>query len=232
VAGICYPITLACIIAGVLTLKLPLPGRIKGQNGFVSFMKEVVISMWPVFFIVISGIIFGLDLILSLVILFVILFILKITSFKIMYLSFRREFSIDILLIFIGGLTMMNIIEMGQAASRTLAGLQAWGIPIDLVVFTLPFLVGLITGLTAAYVGVGFPIVASAFMLTGDVSSGIYLAYAGGLIGIMVSPVHLCLVLTKRYFKAGFKGIYRQLIAVSLVTAIIVFAIKYIFYPN
>lgn len=232
VAGICYPVTLSCIIAGILTLKLPLPDKNMRRNSFVPFIKEVVISMWPVIFIIMSGIIFNLDLIISLVILYVILFIMKIASFKGMYKSFRRGFSIDILLIFIGGLSMMNVIEMGEAASRTLAGFQAWGIPIDVVVFTLPFLVGLITGLTAAYVGVGFPIVASAFMVTGDLNSGILLAYGGGLVGIMVSPVHLCLVLTKRYFKADYKGIYKHLIAVSLVTTIIVFAIKYIFYPN
>ncbi len=232
VAGICYPITMACIVAGVITLKLPLSQKIKSKTHIIPFFKEIIYSMWPVIFIVLTGILFGLDLIISLILLYVVLFILKIANFKMMWSSFKTDFSVDILLIFIGGLSMMNIIEMGDAASRTLSGLQAAGIPIDLVVFALPFLVGLITGLTAAYVGVGFPIVASAFMMTGNLSSGVYLAYAGGLIGIMVSPVHLCLVLTKRYFKAQFKGIYKHLLVVSLLTVILVFAIKYIFYPN
>ncbi len=232
IAGICYPISLVCILAGTLTLKLPLPGRLGVNNGFWLFVKELVYSMWPVFFIVVSGIIFNLDLIISLLLLFVVLLVLKITNFKMIVSSFRKEFSFDILMIFIGGLSMMNIIEMGQAGPRTLAALQAWGVPIDLVVFVLPFLVGLITGLTPAFVGVGFPLVASAFALTGHVNSGIYLAYAGGLVGILTSPVHLCLVLTKKYFKAGFKGIYKHLVMPLLITVILVFVIKYIFFPN
>ena len=232
VAYICFPITFACIAAGIIVLRMPLSNKRQGSASILIFFREIIISMWPVIFIIASGIIFNLDLIVSLLILYVVLFALRITDLKMVYASLKSEFSLDILLIFIGGLSMMNIIEVGQAAASTLASLQAWGIPIDLVVFTLPFLVGLITGLTAAYVGVGFPIVASAFLLTGGLSSGIYLAYAGGLLGIMVSPVHLCLVLTKRYFNAGFKGLYLRLIPVSLITAIIVFIIKYIFYPN
>jgi hypothetical protein len=37
------------------------------------------------------------------------------------------------------------------------------------------------------------------------------LAYAGGYAGIMLSPVHLCLVLTARYYRAQLSGIYRLL---------------------
>jgi hypothetical protein len=135
-----------------------------------------------------------------------------------------------VILLFLGGLSLMRVIETGRAAGSTLASLQAWGVPADLVVFALPFLVGLLTGLTAAYVGVGFPIVSSAFILTGGLGSGVLLAYAGGLMGIMVSPVHLCLVLTKKYFKAGFRGIYRYLIPVVILATLLVYLMKYLFY--
>lgn len=232
VASYCFPITIACMIAGYLVIRLPLPKARSKSNGIFLFLKEIVYSMWPVLFIVFTGIVFRVDLIISLLALYLILLIGKITTFKSIYASFKKEFSFDIVLIFLGGLSLMNVIESGQTAAETLTALQAGGIPIDLVVFALPFIVGLLTGLTAAYVGVGFPIVSSAFALTGGLSSGIYLAYAGGLMGIMVSPVHLCLVLTKRYFKAGFQGLFKRLIPVVIVTTFIVFALKYLFYPN
>lgn len=188
--------------------------------------------MWPVIFIMLSGLIFKLDLIISLLLLYAILLSTRVVSFRTVAGSFKKEFSFDVILIFLGGLTMMNVIESGQAAVKTMAALQAWGIPIDLIIFALPFLVGLLTGLTAAYVGVGFPIVSSAFILTGGLSSGIFLAYAGGLMGIMVSPVHLCLVLTKKYFRAKFKGIFKILVPVIIVASVIVFIIRYLFYPS
>jgi integral membrane protein (TIGR00529 family) len=232
VAIICFPSTIACIVSGYLLIRLPLPGEKSHRESLYHFAREMILSMWPVIFIVLAGLIFQIDLIVSLIILYIIMLIARVTNFRMIGSSFVSEFSIDVILIFLGGLSLMNIIETGQAAHNTLLALKGSGIPIDLVVFALPFLVGLLTGLTAAYVGVGFPIVSSAFVLTGGLSSGMLLAYAGGLMGIMVSPVHLCLVLTKRYFGAKFKGIYRRLLPVVILATLMVFAIKYIFYSN
>jgi len=232
VAFICFPITLACIIAGFAVVRLPLSSEKNPNKNFPGFIQEMFFSLWPVLFIVASGLIFRADLIFSLLALFVIMLFIRITDFKMIYASFKEEFSFDIILIFLGGLAMMKIIESGQAAIKTLTAFQVWGIPADLVVFALPFLVGFLTGLTAAYVGVGFPIVSSAFLLTGGLGSGILLAYAGGLMGIMVSPVHLCLALTKKYFNAEYKDIFKLLIPVVLLASLIVFVIKYLFYPS
>jgi len=232
VAFICFPITLACIIGGFLVIRLPLSSEKNLNKDVNRFTREMFASLWPVLFIIASGLIFRADLILSLLALYVLMLIIRITDLKTIYASFKEEFSFDVILIFLGGLSMMKIIESGDAAVKTLAAFHAWGIPADLVVFALPFLVGFLTGLTAAYVGVGFPIVSSAFLLTGGLSSGIFLAYAGGLMGIMVSPVHLCLVLTKKYFQSKYKGIYMLLIPVVLLTSLIVFMVKYLFYPS
>jgi hypothetical protein len=35
------------------------------------------------------------------------------------------------------------------------------------------------------------------------------LAFAGGISGDLLSPFHLCLILTKDYFRADLKGVYR-----------------------
>jgi len=230
VAGICFPITIAFIVAGTFLIKLPLRGHDNKKAKFAKFSAEMTYSLWPVIFIVMTGFILHIDLVISLLILFVILLASKATAVRIIFGSLKKEFSFDVILLFFGGLSLMQVIETGRAAENTLASLHAWGVPADLIVFTLPFLVGLLTGLTAAYVGVGFPIVSSAFALTGGLGSGILLAYAGGLMGIMLSPVHLCLVLTKKYFAAGFKGIYQQLMPVVLLAALLVFLTRYLFY--
>lgn len=230
VAGICFPITVACIVAGTLFIRLPLPKSGEKKIAAGRFLTEMAYSLWPVIFIVVAGIILRVDLIISLLFLFAILLIAKVTDIRKVIDSLIKGFSFDIILLFLGGLSLMKIIETGQAAANTLASLQTWGVPADLIVFSLPFLVGLLTGLTAAYVGVGFPIVSSAFVLTGGLGSGVLLAYAGGLMGIMVSPVHLCLVLTKKYFGSGFKGIYGHLMPVVILTTVLVYLARYLFY--
>ncbi len=232
VAFITFPITIACILSGLFLMSLPLSRERVPGRGVWLFLKEIFLSLWPVFYIVLLGLIFKIDLVISVFSVFVIFLAGRITNFKIVYKSFRRGFSFDVFILFIAALALMKIIASGQSAIRMSATLQAWGIPSDLVVFSLPFLVGLLTGLTSAYVGVGFPIVSSMFVLSGGLTSGVLLAYGGGLMGIMASPVHLCLVLTKNYFKAEFKGIYRYLVPVILAASVFIFIIKYIFYPN
>jgi hypothetical protein len=38
------------------------------------------------------------------------------------------------------------------------------------------------------------------------------MAFAAGFIGVLISPVHLCLVLTREYFKADMWGVYKKII--------------------
>lgn len=82
------------------------------------------------------------------------------------------------------------------------AEMNEWGIPVLAVVMLLPLVSGLATGLSMGFVGASFPIVMS---LAGpDLGSrmGIaVLAYGFGFVGQLLSPVHVCLVVTSEYFK-------------------------------
>lgn len=89
------------------------------------------------------------------------------------------------------------------------ARLPAW-VP----VFCIPVVVGLLTGMTTAYLGLTFPLL-SAFLLpaSASVNYGMaMLAYTGGFLGIMGSPAHLCLVLTFDFFKPRKLLVYRQML--------------------
>ena len=62
------------------------------------------------------------------------------------------------------------------------------------------------------------------------VSSGYALvAFAGGFAGMMLSPIHLCLALTRTYFEAHWGGIYQRLLPAVVLTTLavaIVFLVK------
>jgi integral membrane protein (TIGR00529 family) len=87
---------------------------------------------------------------------------------------------------------------------RMQAELSAWGIPVLAMIMVLPFIAGLTTGLTIGFVGAGFPIVLS---LVGGATpmdaflGGVSLAYVCGFAGMILSPVHVCLVVTNEHFK-------------------------------
>jgi hypothetical protein len=98
---------------------------------------------------------------------------------------------------------------------------QQAGVPVLAIIFLLPFLVGLITGITLAFVGVTFPMI---LPLVGGAHPDISMlafAFASGFAGVMFSPVHLCLVLTKDYFKSDLWPIFRiMLLPEGLVLAV------------
>lgn len=82
--------------------------------------------------------------------------------------------------------------------------LVQWGIPFLAVIALIPLFSGMAMGVTVGYVGASFPIVLS--LLGPDPSlmsilSACMLAYGIGFIGEMLTPMHVCLVVTNDYFK-------------------------------
>ncbi len=84
-------------------------------------------------------------------------------------------------------------------------------IPAFVVIIILPYLAGLMTGVTVAYVAATFPLLLP-YISTPASFPAIALAYASGYAGHLTSPVHLCLVLSAQHFKAD---VYRVIKRVS-----------------
>ncbi len=90
--------------------------------------------------------------------------------------------------------------------ARLQSELFSLGIPALLIIMLLPFIVGLTTGVTLGFVAASFPIVIS---LIGRDSGGgallstAFIAYASGFMGVLLSPVHICLVMTCGHFKTS-----------------------------
>jgi integral membrane protein (TIGR00529 family) len=82
--------------------------------------------------------------------------------------------------------------------------LARWGIPLLAMLMVLPFVAGLTTGIAVGFVGASFPIVVSLLgdgASTGAYLAGVSLAYACGFAGMMLSPVHICLIVTNEHFQ-------------------------------
>ena len=82
--------------------------------------------------------------------------------------------------------------------------LSVAGIPVTAVMMLVPFISGLSMGLSVGAVGASFPIVLSLLgpaPSTGVLLSAAILAYGCGYVGQLLSPVHVCLVVTNAYFK-------------------------------
>lgn len=93
--------------------------------------------------------------------------------------------------------------------------LMDMGIPIIFLIIIIPLISGVITGIAFAFVGASFPIV---FGLLGPnpefniIASTTVLAYISGYTGMMLSPIHLCFVVSSEYFKTNILRVYPYLI--------------------
>jgi integral membrane protein (TIGR00529 family) len=87
-------------------------------------------------------------------------------------------------------------------------------VPIALIIAFLPFLAGFVTGIAIGFAGAAFPIVVG--FVSADASlhpiSALVLAFSMGYSGMMLSPVHLCFLLTVDYFSASFIKVYKYII--------------------
>jgi len=88
-------------------------------------------------------------------------------------------------------------------------------VPIALIIAFLPFLAGLVTGIAIGFAGAAFPIVVG-FVSAGEISiepmAALVLAFSMGYAGMMLSPVHLCFLLTVDYFSASFTLVYKYIL--------------------
>ncbi|MBN1380521.1 MAG: DUF401 family protein [Deltaproteobacteria bacterium] len=86
--------------------------------------------------------------------------------------------------------------------------------PITLITALLPLLVGVVTGITIAFVGGTFPILILLIQSYGEtqfMTAYIMLAMTCGFIGVLFSPLHLCLLLTNQYFSCRLAQSYKWL---------------------
>jgi integral membrane protein (TIGR00529 family) len=147
----------------------------------------------------------------------------RFSSWKQIFLS-RRTLSLALLVAFIrvygalieaplpGGLLLVE----GLRRELSVAG-----IPVIVVMMLVPFISGLSMGLSVGAVGASFPIVLSLLgpgPSTGVLLSAAILAYGCGYVGQLLSPVHVCLVVTNAYFKTR---LAKSLLALLAPTAVV-----------
>jgi integral membrane protein (TIGR00529 family) len=81
-----------------------------------------------------------------------------------------------------------------------------------LFIFLVSFSVAFLTGVNTAYIAIAFPVL---LPLIQHMPNYFYLSlyiYIIGYAGILVSPLHLCLVLTNEYFGASLLEVYRYMV--------------------
>lgn len=96
------------------------------------------------------------------------------------------------------------------------------GIPAMALAFLAPFVLGLAAGGENFFAATAMPMLYAYIALpTGVDWSLLYVAYLGGFLGVMASPVHLCLALTVDYYESKLSSVMARISAATLASAVI-----------
>ena len=135
----------------------------------------------------------------------------------------RESIHVELLLSVAIVMGFKEVLESSGAIHSVSRVLLSSGVPLWLMAISVPFLVGVITGVSIAPIAIGFPVLIPLFQNDPRFLDYMVLAFASGISGDLLSPFHLCLILTKDYFRADLKGVYRfiwiptaSLVAVAL----------------
>lgn len=172
-------------------------------------------SFLPVVLVLFLVIVLKMELHYSLGIVIGLLFISYRVGLKDMFRYLKHGFAIEVLILIFGVMLFKFSLENSGAVGHLSRYFYESRIPVLPILFALPFVSGLLTGLTVASVGSTFPLLIS--MAGGAHLNQLSFAFASGYIGVLLSPVHLCLILTREYFKADIWGIYKKIIPSGMI---------------
>ena len=140
--------------------------------------------------------------------------------------TFTKPSIYKLLLLVLSIMAFQSVLKETDAGAEMGAELRAMHVGVILVVAALPFISGMVTGLAIGFVGISFPIIHT--MVTNSdnepmSASYIVLAYACGHLGMMLTPMHVCHVVSNKYFETPFAPVYkRTLPAACIMTALVI----------
>lgn len=210
-----YFYTPLMITIGVIFTFIYFP-KIKSENreelsGFKEFLKTFLYSMWEILLIIFFILILKINVLLSL---FLVVILSFFESFK---FKFKREMlnllkrgiKVNVILLLFSVLAFKNVI-IHSGVSKLIDGiLKSSGPYFVFFLFLLPFAIGFLTGVNTAYVAITFPFFIKIF---GTNLNLISFAYISGFMGVLLSPLHLCLILSADYYGAKVGDVIKYLV--------------------
>ncbi len=121
---------------------------------------------------------------------------------------------------------LKGVIESSGMIEPIAIFLRLTGLPEYVVIGSVVFVVGVLLGYTFGFVASCYPILEGMLRLPGGELNYplAAFAFAMGFLGVLISPVHLCLVLAREHFDAEWRGIYKALLppcALVFLTAVL-----------
>lgn len=207
-----FSLTLVMILVGYLFFLRPIKSQEDENRNTKEGLKLFLKSTYPIMVIILISIVLGYDMVYGAFIGFLSALIPhfnKINHKELVKYALQPK----IIFLLLSVMYFNKLLEVTGAVEALPKTIIELNLPVVLVIGLTPFLIGLMTGISFAYVGMAFPLLLPFF--TGF--DKIALAYLSGYMGMLFSPVHLCLVFSAEYYNADLGKVYKAMLIPGLV---------------
>jgi hypothetical protein len=210
------PLTIATVIVGFVWeyKNLRKDTTFINKKDILFNLKKLFFGVWPILLIVILVLGTKTDLLFSLVIVILSLIFLnmKKLSLKMLKEIVINDIDLSVVILIASIMIFKRILQVSGGIEIIPEAFAKLGVHPFIVLFSIPFFIGMLTGLTPAAVGIGLPVLLPIIVQGEPNLYYAMLTFTGAFVGVMSSPMHLCLSVTKNYFKADTGKIYKMLI--------------------
>ncbi len=177
--------------------------------GFSVLSFAGVTSLFPAF---ILGVIFSICL----------LFFLSDTSFQRYKQFIKNGLTWKLAVVILGIMLFREVFSVSGANQAIFSFLSQLPIPMIFIVITFPFILGILTGYLLSGITLSYILVEPFFStLSIDIIGIVSILFMSGFVGYLISPIHLCNVLSSEFLKTDTTRMYRVFVPASILLLII-----------
>ncbi len=182
-----------------------------------SVVGNVFRATWPIL-VLIPAVLLGLDAAIAFPLVVVALALQRRLRWSSLKWPLKYGLDVKVLLLLYAIMLYKAVIQDSGATEALISDIQMAGVPFLLLFIVPSFLVGFAMGMGMAFAGVVMPLLMPHLISSGAVNEpALFLAYVSGMMGVLLSPMHLCLILSSEYFKANLARVYLYILPLFVV---------------
>ena len=154
------PMAVIMFVIGLLFFISKIPKSDHSKSNIFKAITEIITAIWPVVLAIILYGILKLELVYALLISIVLLVVINRPEKKIFIKTLKKARSLKLIFLIFGILFFQMVLELTGAIEAIPEKALAINLPQELIIFSVCFVIGILTGLVAAFVGLGYTILA------------------------------------------------------------------------
>lgn len=146
-----------------------------------------------------------------------ILFFLTHLDLKTYLTIIKKSFTWNLIFAIFGIMILREMIKMSQMHVYITETMRNLAFPALFIIILIPLFLGTLTGYNLGAIALSYPLVEPFFILTNIQLIGLTsIIFISSLIGYLISPIHLCNVLSSEYLKTDTTRMYKMFLPAAL----------------